>query len=126
MPILAILSDNVRQVSLLSRAGVMLTNPQKLLDYLLEVHFPDSTTEEGHLVDLECHDHEDQVDIIDHMIDEDKVKRAINSFGDKKAPGPDGLQPIVIKRLPDNIINILIYMYRRSLRNGQIWPETRL
>jgi len=112
--------DNVRQVSLLSKDGEMLHTPQQSLDYLLEVHFPDSTVEEGHQMAMTSHDHQEETDIIDNMIDDDKVKRAIYSFGNKKAPGPDGIQPIVIKKLPDNIIKILIYMYKRSLRTGQI------
>jgi len=112
--------DNVRHVSLLNKDGEMQHTPQKSLDYLLEVHFPDSTVEEGHLMALDGGDYGEEMDIIEHMFDEDKVRRAINSFGDKKAPGPDGLQPIAIKRLPDNIIKVLVHMYKRSLRTGQI------
>jgi len=78
----------------------MLTTPQKSLNYLMEVHFPDSTIEQGHLKGTRSLDHNEEAYIIEQIINERKVKRAIHSFGDKKAPGPDGLQPVVIERLP--------------------------
>jgi len=91
----------------------------------METHFTDSTVEEGHLVNTKALDHREEDSIIDHIIEEEKVKRAIQSFGDKKAPGPDGLQPIALKRLPDNIIKLPLLIYRRSLRTGQIPSKWR-
>ena len=34
----------------------------------------------------------------------DKIRLALNSFKDKKTPGPDGMKPIVFKHFSNNIL----------------------
>ena len=46
-----------------------------------------------------------------------------------KAPGPDGIQPTVLQNLPKNALTELIWIYRKSLQQGQVpkaWREMKL
>jgi hypothetical protein len=58
-----------------------------------------------------------------------KVKKAIDSFGDRKAPGPDGLHPIVLKNLGTKALLRLTGLYRASLHLGYVplqWRKARV
>ena len=37
----------------------------------------------------------------------DKIKLALNSFKDKKTPGPDGMNPIIFKHFPQSLRKLL-------------------
>ena len=43
----------------------------------------------------------------------EKVKRAINSFGKNKAPGPDGIQPIALQHLDEGTFKRLFWTFLR-------------
>ena len=48
-------------------------------------------------------------------INNDKIKHAFKGFENKKSPGPDGLKPIILKHLPDNIITTIRYIYNAAI-----------
>jgi len=56
-------------------------------------------------------------------INTSEVIRAINSFGDRKSPGCDGIQPIVLKKLGPRVVHRLTNIKNSSLTLGYI-PET--
>ena len=52
-----------------------------------------------------------------------KVKAAMKSFGDFKAPGPDELPPIALKHLDKKHLEAVCLLYKLSLATGQV-PES--
>ena len=59
----------------------------------------------------------------------DKISLALNSFKDKKSPGPDGMKPIVFKHFPDNVISHLQAIYKCVIKlhfTPTIWKEARV
>ena len=60
----------------------------------------------------------DQPQLIDSIpwIDESLVVRSISIFDDFKSPGPDGLNPIVLKHLPPVAITVLVGLYTAMIR----------
>ncbi len=120
-----------RQMNLLKESGVLL-NPQESLEYLLRTHFPDGVvcTERETAVNAAGDDDDDP----DHtgicqFITPQKVKAALNSFGDYKAAGPDELPPIALKNLDNNYINAITVLYQLSLATGMIplcWQQMKV
>ena len=43
------------------------------------------------------------------------LKSAFQGFDNKKSPGPDGLKPILLKHLPNNILKILLVIYKTCI-----------
>ena len=44
------------------------------------------------------------------------IEIAIHQFLNKKSPGPDGLKPIVLKKLPDISLKFLMTLYKMCVR----------
>ena len=53
-----------------------------------------------------------------NFITEQKVRLAISTFGDSKSPGPDGIRPIVLKKLGSNAIKRLTHIFKASYLIG--------
>ena len=58
--------------------------------------------------------------------DRRRVGAAIASFGNYKAPGPDGFKPIVLKHLDDLNMDRLCFLFEGSLRLGYVPRRWRL
>ena len=58
-------------------------------------------------------------DFIDY-INTEKVRNTMRSFGSKKAPGPDGFKPIVLKNLNEKAVIFLTELYGMSISTQQI------
>jgi hypothetical protein len=69
-------------------------------------------------------------DAIPHShFNEKKVQLAINSFSPYKAPGPDGLPPVVLKALGPKMIYRLTCLYRAMMALAftlSIWRQSRV
>ena len=61
----------------------------------------------------------DTGDFIEYISTE-KVRNAMRSFGSRKAPGPDGFKPIVLKNLNEKAVIFLTSLYKMSIRTQQI------
>ena len=48
-------------------------------------------------------------------IDKDVVKEALLKFDHKKSPGPDGLRPLIFQYLPDNVIEVITFIYKSCI-----------
>ena len=115
-----------KNVSLLSRDGELLP-PEETLEHLLEAHFPEGSLDNAHLSPI-------QPEVADfsgfgQFINPATVGIAIKSFGDLKAPGPDGFSPIVLKKLPLPVCEYLTELYRVSVATGvtpRIWREMKV
>ena len=52
-------------------------------------------------------------------INNEKVRNAMRSFGSRKAPGPDGFKPIVLKNLNEKPVIFLTSLYKMSISTQQ-------
>ena len=63
------------------------------------------------------------------FITPEKVQLALNMFKPMKAPGPDGLKPIVFRHLSSNIIEFISVIYKACLKlhyTPLLWQKTRV
>ena len=99
--------------------------PEETLQVLLDTHFPDKDETEvipqerlptGNLN-------------IEGMVNEQTVRAAFRSFKPYKAPGTDGIFPILIQKGMDVIVNKLVNIFRKGLREGKSpkrWLESKV
>ena len=62
-------------------------------------------------------------------IDGDLVRKSMRQFKPDKAPGPDGLKPIVLRYLPQNAIDIIALIYKACISfnfTPKKWRETKV
>ena len=62
-------------------------------------------------------------------IEEGLVRKAMRMFKPNKAPGPDGLKPIVFRYLPHNAIEVMTLIYKACISLGHtphLWRETKV
>ena len=105
-------------------------NPKEAVKILLKTHFPDHLEclapdqAEPELVG-ECLDQgavgtgSGNGDFLEY-IDTEKVRNAMRSFGSRKAPGPDGFKPIVLKNLNEKAVIFLTSLNKMSISTQQI------
>ena len=103
-------------------------DPKESLKELLTTHFPNhkEPDEIGPGTNLEGG--EELHNLITY-IDVNKVKAAINSFGPKKAAGPDGLKPIVLQKLDEVTLGKMTRLYQRVIESGytpRCWREMKV
>ena len=58
-------------------------------------------------------------------INTEKVRNAMRSFGSRKAPGPDGFKPIVLKNLNEKAVIFLTVLHKISISTQQIASSWR-
>ena len=106
--------------------GGYTTNPEDTLKVLLDRHFPnkeDNMNDEprvyqGNLTNFE----------INEIVNVEAVRAAFKGFSPYKAPGIDGIYPILIQKALDIIENDIVYIYRMCLKEGKSpdrWLETK-
>ena len=105
-------------------------NPEDAVKILLTTHFPDHlecpglSWPEPELVG-ECLSRgavgvdPGTGDFVEY-IDTEKVRNAMRSYGSRKAPGPDGFKPIVLKNLNEKAVIFLTSLYKMSISTQQI------
>ena len=120
----------IRDMSLLEDNTNSNFNPEGAVKILLKTHFLDSLEclgpgqPEPELVG-ECLDQgavgldPETGDFLEY-IDTEKVRNAMRSFGSRKAPGPDGFKPIVLKNLNEKAVIFLTSLYKMSISTQQI------
>lgn len=65
----------------------------------------------------------------DYYLNKTELKDNIENLRNKKAPGEDGIQGILIKNLPDNILEVLIDIYNSSIHHNyfpSIWKNAQI
>ena len=91
--------------TLMKHDGQYTSTKKETIEVLMNTHFPGSVEAQPELSkqmeDIVRGDKPKQKIEPVKWINTDTVRRAIGSFMDHKASGPDGLKPIVLKNLPD-------------------------
>ncbi len=106
--------------------GGFCTTPGASINLLMDSHFLGSI---GHMtMTLVAHTLTEIEDPKVEFISPTRVRKAIWSFGDLKAAGPDELKPIVLKHLGEKVVNKLVDFFKASSLLGYIpfrWRESR-
>lgn len=92
------------------------TNPGKdTLEFLMQSHFPSITPPQS----IEHKETKITTVAINKAeiegFDTYKLDEVIKTFKNKKAPGPDGLKPFVLKELPRNKRKDLLFIYKTMI-----------
>ena len=111
--------------------GVSCDSPQETLDLLVKTHFPGNVdvtrTPPSRPPGPDDEVSTERCDVSDRgpasFISKDTVTEAICSFGDFKAPGPDGIQPLVLKKIGPEATKRLVAIYRASYLLGHVPKE---
>ncbi len=103
------------RTSLLKDNGGFTSSKQETVSVLLDTHFPGSREAQPELEDtwneiIEGADAETTVCTL-RWIDRDTVKRAMASFIDFKACGPDEIKPIMLKNLPESALDRFVLIF---------------
>ena len=119
-------------MSLLSQNNNDSSTPGEAVDILLKAHFPDMSvggkgkpkepTEERENRNGEINETEGLI----NFINTEKVTAALRTFKNMKAPGPDGLKPIVLKNLDRRSKEFLTKLYKLSIKLHRVpkcWKE---
>ena len=120
-----------RSINTLSKPDGTLTDPgTETIKMLTDTHFPAAQegTAQFH------HDNSRQMSAEDiqnahEWIDVDLVRKAMKQFKPNKAPGPDGLKPMVFKYLPTNALENLTFIYKACIsfcHTPKLWRETKV
>ena len=105
------------QLGALEKEDGTITEPGKdTLRYLSETHFSTATAHKDTQYDITKKTTKDEVSQWNpDWVTKGKLVIALNQFKSKKSPGPDGIKPILLKHLPDNCIEHLLFLYKTSL-----------
>ena len=114
----------------LKRPDGTITNPgEETLDELIATHFASAiplkpTPRHGKLI------RKTQITGWDEdMISEFRVKAALHSFINKKSPGTDEVPPLILKNLPDKVIQYITTLFKVCILLGYTptkWKECKL
>ncbi|QQP36261.1 Uncharacterized protein FKW44_021307, partial [Caligus rogercresseyi] len=97
-------------------------SPAESLKILMETHFPDCKI--GVNFERPSQTNNFGIDYLNY----DKVREALNSFGAHKSPGPDGLKPIILQHLGENMTCYITDLYKVILSTGYTpkkWREMK-
>ena len=124
---IALLKDDANNVS---------TDPTQSLNLLLDKSFPNSTPPPDDWTNKQYDNIQTAHEQTGYFFpksapwrDEDEIREAINDFEPFKAPGPDGIKPIILQHLPSNAISTLKYLFDSCLTAGYtpvLWRESRV
>ena len=120
-----------RMINTLLRPDSSLTDPGlETIKMLTDTHFPaaiEGTTPIVH--DNTNRISTEQIQNSHDWIDEGLVYKAMKRFKPNKAPGPDGLKPIVFQHLPSNAIEVITLIYKACIslcHTPRVWRETKV
>ena len=102
------------------------TPAEAIINLLMDTHFPGSV---GHMIKPRVPQMLTKIENPKvEFISPTRVRKAIWSFGDLKAAGPDEMKPIVLKHLGEKAVNTLVKIFRASSLLGYVplrWRESK-
>lgn len=123
-------SDRKRDIGMLRKADNSYTStPEEALDLLLETHFPDPPAGEQPPPIQEQPAQQFPDHLINEIITERKVAMALHSLKPYKAPGPDGIHPVLLREGLNDLTRPLTQLFKASLKLGyvpKIWRDSRV
>jgi hypothetical protein len=119
-----IIQDSVTSATLgmvRRRDGTVTEDGVEMAETMLDEHFPESSPNENVNAGTQ------RKVIAPHYdwLSEKAFTAAFKKFGNNKAPGPDGIKPIVLKKLPAQISGRLLQIYTACLDLGYVPTEWR-
>jgi hypothetical protein len=113
---------NTRQIGILRREDGQSTQTiDETAELLMETHFPGCRNPTEYSPSSEVHDNPPL-----NWITPDRIRKAIYAFQKTKSPGPDRIQPIILKNLPNNIIENLCKIFTACINlkyTPKIWKQ---
>ena len=121
--------------------GELSSTPEEALQFLLKAHFPDQAAGQEEPVAGPGEDDTAQQrqvspenetfleSICERMITKDALKAAFDSFKPFKAPGIDGIFPVLIKKGIDILEDQILSLYKKSIKGGRVpiqWTKSRV
>ena len=125
----ALTSERKRELGTMKDKNDIFTDtPEDTHNLLLEEHFPSRDLE----TEVEAMDYGEidleNTELSDKMIHKQALYAAFNSFPGKKAPGPDGIYPMIIQKCLDIIDDHLISIYKKCINQEKSpanWLKSR-
>jgi ribonuclease HI len=118
--------SNNNHLGMLKKAdGTMTTIIEEMADVLMDTHMPNSSKTPFAQEQIETRIIAPQ----HNWINTTNFKRAVNLFKNNKAAGPDLIKPIVLKNLPDRVIERICTLYSACIETGytpQIWRHAKV
>ena len=96
------------------------------INALFDRHLPGSKPEEDDLSPSTTRLSLDTINEQNSFITASRVRRAFKQFGGLKAPGPDGIRPILLHHIPKNMMEYIATLYKASYSLGytpKSWRE---
>lgn len=90
-------------------------NAKDILEILAKSHFPESTP---HLKDAVLSELNQWVDEHRTWLSKEMFQEAVNKFASYKAPGMDGIKPLILKNLDDSLIGAILSIYNAIIELG--------
>ena len=121
-----------RNINTLLKSDLTLTDPgADTIRVLTSTHFPAATEGVAEMQHINSHKipTKDIQEAFGEWIDEGLVRKALCQFKPMKAPGPDGLKPIVFRHLPDHVISAITLVYQACIalkHTPKVWRDTRV
>ena len=115
--------------------GELSSTPEEALQFLLNAHFPDQgepdRSDDAGDSQNQVHFRNEAFDnqIAERILKKDALKASFDSFKPYKAPGMDGIYPVLIQKGYDIIEDYLLNIYFKCLTEGRVptkWTESRV
>ena len=93
------------------------------------IHYPEHTAKLESLKPDIKHNTADINKKYKDWVNVDRLTQVFRDFKSKKSLGPYGLKPIMLKQLPNNIIDYLIVIYKTIISTSYtptLWKEARI
>ena len=125
------LHNDRRTLNLLENQDGDLTSPGlETLQVLANAHFPTALPlQEAVVVDDILLRRNDVLNSHTDFVTNELTRAALLKFKPMKAPGPDGLKPIIFKHLPLSFISLVTFIYKACLclrYTPKLWTETKI
>ena len=95
-------NETVRVSSVIKQNEEFTKSPQETLKYMLDILSPGSQQTENHATGYDLVDNQfmrpDDTKMIANISSFERMQAAINKFQPFKAPGPDGLYPVLLQK----------------------------
>ena len=116
--------------TVLKQDGSYTKNPEETLEVLMDTHFPKAETNNTDNLNNIIEDIDvNNVEKIIESINIESVRAAIKGFKPYKAAGFDQIKPVLLQKGIDSLDEILVKLFRRSVREGiipKIWLQTKI